>query len=56
MIQSLDITFLAGYTKYSLATDPPNQQLILLSNMILGLFWYGVSLPTLINKISVARL
>ncbi|GAL42079.1 hypothetical protein GCFR_01248 [Citrobacter freundii ATCC 8090 = MTCC 1658 = NBRC 12681] len=56
MIQSLDITFLAGYTKYSIATDPPNQQLILLLNMILGLFWYGVSLPTLINKISVARL
>lgn len=56
MIQSLDITFLAGYTKYSVANDPPTQQLLLLINMILGLFWYGVSLPTLINKISVARL
>ncbi|QRG79202.1 pentapeptide repeat-containing protein [Citrobacter sp. R56] len=56
MIQSLDITFLAGYTKYSIANDPPGQQFLLLINMILGLFWYGVSLPTLINKISVARL
>ncbi|MGX5027721.1 pentapeptide repeat-containing protein [Enterobacter asburiae] len=56
MIKSLDITFLAGYTKYSLASDSSENQLLLLSNMILGLFWYGVSLPTLINKISVARL
>lgn len=56
MIKSLDITFLAGYTKYSLASDSSENQFLLLSNMILGLFWYGVSLPTLINKISVARL
>ncbi|MCO4137005.1 pentapeptide repeat-containing protein [Citrobacter portucalensis] len=55
MIKSLDITFLAGYTKYSVASDSSGNQLLLLSNMILGLFWYGVSLPTLINKISVAR-
>ncbi|CAM6943576.1 hypothetical protein FR773_00320 [Leclercia adecarboxylata] len=56
IIKSLDITFLAGYTKYTLASDSAGEQLLLLSNMILGLFWYGVSLPTLINKISVARL
>lgn len=56
IIQSLDITFLAGYTKYSTTGTPPFEQFILLINMILGLFWYGVSLPTLINKISVARL
>lgn len=56
IIKSLDITFLAGYTKYSTTSDSVGQQWLLLSNMILGLFWYGVSLPTLINKISVARL
>lgn len=56
MIKSIDITFLVGYTKHTLASDDALLQLLTLSNMMLGLVWYGVSFPTLINKISMARI
>ena len=56
MIKSIDITFLAGYTKYTTAGDEPLKQFVNLLNMMFGLVWYAVSFPTLINKISIARI
>lgn len=55
-IKSFDVTFLAGYTKHITNSDGLFKQLLLLSNMLLGLFWYAVAIPSLINKISVTRL
>lgn len=56
LIKSFDVTFLAGYTKHVTSYDSLFKQLVLLSNMLLGLFWYAVAIPSLINKISVTRL
>lgn len=56
IIESFDITFLAGYTKYVSAKDDYIYQLICLSNMLLGLTWYAISIPTIINKISINRI
>lgn len=55
-MKSLDVTLLVGYTKYTTPSDSLLSQFLLQSNMLLGLAWYGVSLPTLINKISMARI
>lgn len=55
-MKSLDVTLLVGYTKYSTPSDSLLSQFLVQSNMLLGLAWYGVSLPTLINKISMARI
>lgn len=56
IIQSFDITFLAGYTKYVSANDDYGRQLMCLINMLLGLTWYAISIPTVINKISINRI
>lgn len=56
IIESFDITFLAGYTKYVSAKDNYTYQLVCLSNMLLGLTWYAISIPTIINKISINRI
>lgn len=56
LIKSFDVTFLAGYTKHISNSDGLLKQYVLLSNMLLGLFWYAVAIPSLINKISVTRL
>lgn len=56
LIKSFDITFLAGYTKHISNHDSLFKQYVLLSNMLIGLFWYAVAIPSLINKISVTRL
>lgn len=56
IIQSFDITFLAGYTKYVSAKDDYVFQLMCLANMLLGLIWYAISIPTVINKISINRI
>lgn len=56
IIKSFDITFLAGYTKHISNTDGLFKQFTILSNMLMGLFWYAVAIPSLINKISINRL
>jgi len=56
LVASLDITFLAGYTKHVTNDGDTTLELIALSNMLLGLWWYAISIPTLINKVSTSRL
>ncbi|MEZ7010942.1 hypothetical protein ACB042_15765 [Aeromonas sp. S13(2024)] len=55
IVKSIDITFVAGYTKHSTADDGLTLQLIHISNMLLGLSWYAVSIPTIVNKTCLAR-
>lgn len=53
--KSIDITFVAGYTKHSVSSDDLGLQIVHISNMLLGLAWYAVSIPTVVNKICLAR-
>lgn len=55
IIKSIDITLLAGYTKHVTKLTPVHQQIVMLFNMILGLWWYAIMIPTLINRICVSR-
>jgi hypothetical protein len=52
---SLDITLLVGYTKHSTLADFSRIQFLYGFNMILGLIWYSIFIPTLINRISRVR-
>lgn len=54
-IKSIDITFLAGYTKHVTKETPTFQQIIMLFNMCIGLWWYAIMIPTLINRICNIR-
>ncbi|KJV49915.1 hypothetical protein VH86_01775 [Pantoea sp. BL1] len=55
LVASLDITFLAGYTKHVTNDGEPTLELVALSNVLVGLWWYAISIPTLINKVSTSR-
>jgi uncharacterized protein YjbI with pentapeptide repeats len=55
LIKSIDITFLAGYTKHVTKETATFQQCVMLLNMCLGLWWYAIVIPTLINRICSVR-
>lgn len=54
-IKSADITLLAGYTAYSGADVALFPRLVMLGNMLIGVLWYIVFVPTLVNRISRVR-
>lgn len=54
-VTSVDITLLVGYTKQATLNDYSRIQLLYGFNMILGLIWYSIFIPTLINRISRVR-
>jgi hypothetical protein len=54
-IQSIEVTLLIGYTAWANSSLPIGDHLILAANMILGLFWYIVFVPTLVNRLSRLR-
>jgi hypothetical protein len=51
IITSIEVTLLAGYTKHANTDLPLWEQSILTANMILGLAWYAVLVPTIVNRI-----
>lgn len=51
-LAALEITLLVGFTKYTTMTTAPVQQFFYALNMLLGLWWYAVFVPTVINRIS----
>lgn len=59
LMKALDITLLTGYTKYSTATATTgiqkSHETIHLLNMMIGVWWYAILIPTLINKICTSR-
>lgn len=55
MITSLEITLLIGYTKHALLNDSLPVQSAFLANMVAGVIWYSVMIPTIINRISRVR-
>jgi len=52
LIKSFDITFLIGYTKHSLLDVSLPQQALYACNAFLGLWWYAILVPCLVNRIT----
>ena len=55
IIAGFDITLLIGYTKHANKDLPIAKQALLASNGLLGLIWYAIIVPTIVNKISRVR-
>lgn len=55
LLAALEITLLVGFTKFSTATSDFMVQLAFSMNMLLGIWWYAVFVPTLINRLSRVR-
>lgn len=55
LIASFDITTLVGYTKHASKDGRIFEQLSYMANMALGLWWYAIFVPTVINRISRVR-
>lgn len=51
-LAALEITLLIGYTKYTTLSTSLFTQSIFALNMILGLWWYGIFVPTVVNRIN----
>jgi hypothetical protein len=51
-LAALEITLLIGYTKYTTLSTSLFIQSIFAANMILGLWWYGIFVPTVVNRIN----
>jgi hypothetical protein len=55
LIKATEITLLIGYTNHSSPSLPVGKHELVLVNMIAGLLWYVVFIPTLVNRISRIR-
>lgn len=55
ILTGLEVTLLVGFTKYTTQMIPFVEQVIYAVNMVLGLWWYAVFVPTVINRISKVR-
>jgi hypothetical protein len=51
-LAAIEITLLFGYTKYALLNSPLWLQVTECLNALLGLWWYAVLVPTVVNRIS----
>lgn len=52
LIKAFDITFLIGYTKHSTLEACMPKQLLYAGNAFMGLWWYAIMVPCLVNRIS----
>ena len=55
LMAAYDITLLVGYTKHATKNSPWLMELLYALNALLGLWWYAVFVPTVINRISRIR-
>lgn len=51
-LASLEITLLVGYTKYTSTQSDFAHQLTYAANMILGIWWYSIFVPTVVNRVN----
>jgi Pentapeptide repeats (9 copies) len=49
IIKSTEITFLAGFTKYTTTQISIHSQLFMTFNMLVGVMWYGILVPTVLE-------
>lgn len=54
LIAGFDVTTLVGYTKHSSISS--EKDYLYLINVFLGLWWYAIFIPTVINRVSKVRL
>lgn len=52
ILQGFDITFLVGYTKHAMVDKSLTDQALYATNAFLGLWWYAILVPTVINRLS----
>lgn len=52
---SFDVSIVAGYTKHAFREIDFWQQVLLAFNLALGVLWYAILIPTLVNRVSRAR-
>lgn len=55
LIKSFDITLLIGYTKHATSAQCWQEQTLYGVNALLGLWWYAIFVPTIINRICRVR-
>jgi Pentapeptide repeats (8 copies) len=55
LLTSFDTTFLVGYSKYPYKNNPPWAEYIYALNVFLGIWWYAIFIPTIINRICRVR-
>ncbi|WP_395603607.1 pentapeptide repeat-containing protein [Pseudomonas sp. B21128] len=55
LIKSFDITLLVGYTKHATAALGWKTQALYGANALLGLWWYAIFVPTVMNRICRVR-
>lgn len=55
LMASFDITTLVGYTKHAVKNGGVMKELSYATNMMFGLWWYAIFVPTVINRISRVR-
>lgn len=55
LMMSFDVTLLVGYTKHATEKSSWLAQSIYALNALLGLWWYAIFVPTVINRISRVR-
>lgn len=54
-MKSFDVTLLFGYTKHAQSGNCFSEQVAYAANAFLGLWWYAIFVPTIINRISRVR-
>lgn len=54
-IKSFDITLLIGYTKHATSSSEWIDQFLYAINALVGLWWYAVFVPTVINRVCRVR-
>ncbi|WP_158939781.1 pentapeptide repeat-containing protein [Burkholderia sp. S171] len=54
-MKSFDVTLLFGYTKHATSSICFFEQISYAANAFLGLWWYAIFVPTIINRISRVR-
>ncbi|QCB46273.1 pentapeptide repeat-containing protein [Hydrogenophaga sp. PAMC20947] len=52
ILAAIEITLLVGYTKYASLTSSLPMQSLIAVNMLLGLWWYTIFVPTIINQVN----
>lgn len=54
-LAAIEITLLVGYTKYASSQAPISSQIAYATNMVFGLWWYTVFVPTIVNRVSRSK-
>jgi hypothetical protein len=54
-LAAVEITLLVGYTKYASLQAPMSVQIAFAANMVFGLWWYTVFVPTIVNRVSRSK-